>query len=298
MSTLLLQKNLTNEGNIGNQVCKLDVGMMFLGLHVINQDPANPIDINDLVSMSYDINGTEYIPATMDGPTWDQINQWDGIEAFDGQDFFIPFTLEGMKDQRLRELTAVNTGQSGPSGKEITNHTLRLKWATAVDVLVYAECVPSTPDGPGIVRRFTPYDKTSTKSRTKFSDFDYAEPEFAFWRRIFTKASAGTVAEQQLSAPKAMLWGEQIPTVAAMHMAVAGGHVDNGYWDYVMDFTARNDGYTAVPRVLADGTIVADTPHNPMLDTMPYKKVTMSLTSWNTVGGTNSFWLESAGQIE
>lgn len=297
--TLLIQKEATNEGNIGTQVFKLDTGLLFHGLHIVNNVPGNPININDLLSLNYQIDGTDYIPATMDGPTFDAINQVDGLPAFNGQDFYIPFDLEGMKDQRLRELTGVNTGiASKASGKIITNHTLRLRWAVAVDVTVYADVEPNTPDGPGVVRRFTPQDKNSSNGMTSFSDFDYATPQFAWWRRIFTKASVGNVLQAQLSSPKAMVWGEKVPKAAADQALVLGKKVPGAFWSYIMDFTATGSGYTAQARVDAQGAVQSDTPNNPMLQTDQFKDTSLKLSLWNDQAGTNQFWLESVGEIE
>lgn len=297
--TLIIQKEATNEGNAGTQVFKLDTGLWFHGLHIVNQDPGTPINIADLLQLNYQINGSDIIPASMDGPTFDAINQVDALPAFNGQDLYIPFDLLGFKDQRLNELTGVNTGiKSKASGKIITTHTLRLKWAAPVNVLVYADVEPVSPEGPGVVRRFTPYDKNSVNGMTTFSDFDYATPQFAWWRRIFSKASTGTLDAQQLSTPKAMIWGEQIPKAAADQALILGGKVPGSFWSYILDFTATGSGYTAVPKVDANGAVQPDTPNNPMLDTMPFAETTIKLASWNSASGSNSFWLESVGEID
>jgi hypothetical protein len=297
--TLIIQKEATNEGGAGQQVFKLDTGLLFHGLHIVNQDPGTPIDIADLLQINYQINGTDYIPASMDGASFDAINQVDGLPAFDGQTLYIPFDLEGFKDQRLRELTGVNTGVVSPvSGKVITNHTLRLKWAVAVNVAVYADVEPATAEGPGVVRRFSPYDKDSVVGMTTLSDFDFASPQFAWWRRLFVKTSAGAVSHAQLSTPRAMIWGEKIPKAAADMALILGSKVPGAFWSYILAFDATGSGYTAVPKVGPTGQLLPDTPNNPMLDTLPLDKTTLKMALWNTVAGSNALWLESVGELE
>lgn len=310
--TILNQKDLTNAGNSGVQTCKLDVGLLFHGL-VIHAN-TGVIKIADFDKIEYLINGTIYMSLT--GEQLDAINQYDGLQAADGtKDFVLPFDLVCMKDQRMREMTAVNTGIKSPNtGKIISNHTLRMTMAAgpagSVDLSVFADVEPNTPDGPGVVRRFSPYNKTSVVGTTKFSDFDYANPQFAYWRRIFTQASAGSISSAQVSSPKAIVYGENVPTSSADMLGVNGGHpsfLTLGVFQSIVDFTLANSGYTAQakaelanPQNPNDKTLVVkpDTPNIPFLDTFPFKDTTLSLSLVNTNAGDNAHILEAIGDIE
>lgn len=297
MDRIISQKEISGAAN---QVSwKLDVGYLFKNLIIHSlEDPNAPISIADFGLIEYEINGTVVMSLT--GQELDEINKRDELPAFDGLELHLPFGLEGMKDQRMRELTYINTGVRSPnSGKIIASHTLRITWANnnhSVDL--WALVSDATSDGPGLIRRFQRGSQASGVGSTELSTLTKGTAQFSFWRRVFTKASAGLVTFQQVMTPRQTFWGTMIPTGVANAIAALGGHSAGSFFSSVIDFTALNGGYNALARTDGKGAVVADTPDVPFLPTLTLKDDTLTVVSWNDTAGNNGFLLEAVGEID
>jgi Viral coat protein P2 N-terminal domain len=294
MDRIVSQKGISGSAN--QTSWKLDVGYLFKNL-VVNSLEVPNIPIADFSLIEYEVNGTVVISLT--GAELDAINQRDGLPAFDGKELHFPFGLEGMKDQRMRELTYINTGVTSPvSGKVIASHTLRITWANNHNVDLWALVSDQTPDGPGLIRRFQRGSGASAVGSTEINNLTKGTAQFSFWRRVFTVASAGTVTYQQLYTPKQQLWGTQVPTGVAKALDALGGHTPGAFFSAVMDFSALNGGYNALAKTDSHGAVQADTPDVPFLPTLALKDDTLTLATWNSAAGTNGLLLEAVGEID
>lgn len=303
MSFKLIQQNTFEAGNGQNYQLKMDIGLLHQGLVIHNKDGAgSPITLSDLTAMRLKINGTDYL-GSMSGTELDEINKYDGLAAFDGVDFYLPFGLEGMKDQRLRELTYLNTGVASPvNGKIITSLELELDFANPVNLSFFSLADKATAEGPGLVRRFNVQNKAaSASSYVDQSNFPFGTLQWMQWRRILTRCTnGGDLTAQKMFSTIEGYFAEQVPVSVMKTANAAGGHVNGSYWKGVVDFTALNNGYPALARVLDKGQVVADTPFSPFLNTLPLKDQSITLQTWNdaTANVTNYQWLEAIGQID
>ena len=276
----------------------MDIGLLYKKLILYVADGiAAPI--TDFTTLLLKINGTNFWP--LNGQQIDEMNKRDGLPAFDGFNLLLHLGLAGMKDPRMVELTYVNTGvQSKASGKVISTFQLQVTLSAAHALEMYAEVDNATADGPGVVKRFGTYDKDSVAAPgfTGMSNFDYGTAQWAWWRRIFTKCTAGALSFQKLYTSRETIWGEQVPVPVANFMATVGGHVTGAYFSGVIDFTASGEGYPALATVDNKGVVAPSTADNPMLDTTPYNEKTITLQNWNTLSGSNAFLLEAVGEID
>lgn len=307
MRQIIAQKDQVGSASSGWSKL-LDIGNLYHNLMLFWPGAGLAIDKVTLIELLY--NGITY--WSLSGQELNDMNVRDGIPAFDGNTLIIPLDLQNMKDQRMKEMTGVNTGVPSPTnGKIINTFQLRVTLDPGEDqnFIIYADVEPSTPDGPGLVRRFNRYQKPSSVSAqgTTFSDLDFGNRSWAFWRRIFTKADAGAITYQGLAATSGALWGSPLAAVAAVNaLALAQGQAALTYFSACMDFSLSGGGYTAVPKVApADPkkpgsapVIIPDTGNNPLLPTIPLNGQTLTMTNVNTVAGSNEFILEALGEIE
>lgn len=295
MDRIIPQKN--SSGNAAMTSWPLDVGYLFKALYLCNLEAA-PFNLGDIAFVEYEVNGTSHWKLT--GQELDQINQQDGINAFDGETLRIFLGLKLMKDPRFQELTFVNTGEASKStGKIISSHTLNIYWNTPHNVNLWALVAQSRPGGPGLIKRYQRASGNTAVGFTQVTTLTKGTPQYAWWRRIFTVASVGNVVDQSLMTPKQNYWGQQVPTSISNAARVDGGHVLGNYFSYVLDFTALSDGYTSLAKTTPANTVVAGRGDMPMYKTIGDKNNTVTLqTNNDTGGGNNSFLLEAVGEID
>jgi hypothetical protein len=305
----IVQQNDFQAGNGTNYQLKMTIGLLHQGLYIHNKNSGAPITLSDLTAMRLKLNGTDYL-GSMSGTEMDEINKYDGLPAFDGIDFYLPFGLESMKDQRMRELTYLNTGRPSPvNGKVIDSCVLELDFANAVDLSFFSLADTATDEGPGLVRRFNVQNKAaSAGSYVDVTNFPKGTLQWLYWRRIFTRCTnGGDITAQKMFSTKQTYFGEQIPKSVLQGAAAAGGHTPGTYWKGNLDFTALNNGYPALAKTVpaAAGTaggpsVQPDTPFTPFLPTLPLKDTDITVQTFNdnTANVTNYGWLEAIGQID
>jgi hypothetical protein len=287
------QEGVNGSATTGKFTVNLDTGYKFFSYLI--RRTSGTILISDFILIEYLINGIGVWSLT--GQELDEINKQDGLVAYDGDVLRLPLTLEGMKEQDFRESTAVNTGYPSPmTGKQVKTHALRLTMTPGLAATfdVWADVDDGTKEGPGVIRRFNRYDKGTGGANGKFQDLDYATSQYALYRRIFTKASAGTVDNQWLQFGKTTVWGPQVPTEIANRLRVDGGHIVGSYFSYVLDYTAQNGG--SMGYVNSEGKMLPT--KLPFLDTMPFANVSPALVTGNSGAADNTFILEAVGEID
>ncbi len=315
MIRIIDQPGQTGSAATGLWTKLLDVGPLF---HFLLLDwVTTPIALADIYLIQYLINGTIYWSLT--GAQLDAINQRDGVPAFgsSGLTLVIPFDLMDQRDPRMRELTAINTGVRSPvNGKIISTHQIKITLNPSANQNfgILAGIDAQTPDGPGLVRRFSPYQKGAIASTlaalqpSVFTELDFGTNQWAYFRRIWTAPDSGLVLAQGLKASSGNIWGNLITTTASEAASKAYGHQAlAAAFQYCLDFGVTGSGYTAVPKVApadpknpsAAPVILSDTGNNPYLNTIPLRDQTLTLQTVNDTGSiNNNFLLEALGEID
>ena len=219
------------------------------------------------------------------GPNLDDINQVDAFTAFGTSKVLrFPFSLPRLTDDRLSDLTAVNTGQVSPvSGKVIHTFQIRLTLlgTTGPNFEAYALVENSTAEGPGVIRRFHRYGFASTAGETGYNTLDFGTTKDALIRRAFVLQSVGTVSRLRWTADTREVFNS--PTAVITEQLKGAGFVPGSVFGAISDFAGAGRGY--LPE------------QNPFMDTLGISGKSLTFYVTNSLAGSNTVLLENIGEV-
>lgn len=225
-------------GNQGNQPSiELPIGFEFFALLLKN---SNATPITDLTEFKLNVNGENVMP--LDGIEIDEINKFDGLTPFaSNQILRLDFENQKFIDGKARQSTSINTGMPDPETKKvITSFSCSWKQASAGDWTIQAIVGDPDPIGPGAIKRYQKMTPDLSNGEKQITDMLYADAQHALLRRIFTRASSGTLSRLRLLVSKDLK--PRFDRLQALNdqLLTDAGKVPGTYWDMVMDLTENN----------------------------------------------------------
>ena len=252
----------------------------------------------DVPSITCNANGRPL--WTLSGTQLNNINRVFGLTAFNDDVLRIPHRILGMEDTSMAVLTEINTGVQGKSGKIISNVDIQYTSNVNSQFQVETRDEASTPEGPGLVKRFTPYTILGGGAGAETQaniELPYGTAQDAYWGRLYMTPSAGTIDKVRIEA-NGNVW--ELSRASMLRMLADGGR-NNGIFGYVVDFAI--DGMGRAPLILpSTGEVLAGS--NPFLPTLGWKnqqgvalvKPKIFITNSNAAA-TNEIILEHYGEL-
>jgi hypothetical protein len=196
----------------------------------------------------------------------------------------IPFAFPRVTDDRLADLTSLNTGVvSKVSGKVIHTMQVRLtlSGATAPNFECYAVVENSTDEGPGVIRRIHRYVFAAAATENGYNTLDFGTTKDALIRRLAVKPSSGTISRLRIVADTREVLNA---TKAVLDAVLLEGEFNpNVPFSAIADFMGTGRGF--LPE------------QQPMLDTLGIANKSLTFYVTNSAVCNNTVIMESVGEV-
>ncbi|MGH7738573.1 MAG: major capsid protein P2 [bacterium] len=239
MRQTLEVKGINGNGAIGTPSLEFPIGLEIFKI-IMTNNSGSPSAVTTLTNFQLNVNGENVMP--LNGQDIDEINKVDGLTPYAANSILeLDFENQKFIDGGPHQAPSLNTGVPDPkTGKIISSLQLQWQQSGADSWTIKVVCGLPDPVGPGTIKRFQKFNDSFVSGESGTTQIQYGTAKQALQRRVFLKASSGTISQVRL------LQGLQNKEVFKRttdennQILADQGKTPGTYFGYVLDWTENN----------------------------------------------------------